>query len=99
MNITQLISVLGVSLIPTIVLVSLILYSDRKSREPLFLILICIFSGIFTIFLSLLMSRLVLPNLSNFNMYINEDEYLLFKEENNNLNKSEKKNKTTLIKH
>lgn len=79
MNITQLISVLGVSLIPTLALIFLILYSDRKSKEPLFLILICIFSGIFTIFLSLLISKLVLPSLNNFSIYLSEPEFNLIK--------------------
>ncbi len=56
--------VLILSLVPTFILLSLILYSDRKSREPIPLIAICIVSGVFTICLSLLLGQIVLPALN-----------------------------------
>lgn len=64
LSIIEIITVLAISLIPSLVMVFLILYSDRKSSEPFLLILICIFSGIFTICLSLLISNIILPNIS-----------------------------------
>ncbi len=58
------ITILIISLIPTFLLLSSILYSDRKSREPIVFILICIFSGFFTIGLSLLLGQIILPKLN-----------------------------------
>lgn len=79
LSIFQLLSVLGICLIPTIVLIFLILYSDRKSKEPFHLILICIFSGIFTICLSLLISQIVLPCFNNFSIYLTDKTFNLIK--------------------
>lgn len=64
LSLSDTIIILILSLVPTFVMLFLILYSDRKSREPLILILICLFSGIFTICLSLLLGQIVLPNLN-----------------------------------
>ena len=52
--------VLLLTVLPSIILLMLILYSDRRSREPLLMILICIFSGAFTISLSLLLDKLII---------------------------------------
>ena len=52
--------VLLLTIVPSILLLSLILYSDRKSREPLMMILICILSGAFTICLSLIVDKIVI---------------------------------------
>lgn len=52
--------VLLLTIVPSILLLMLILYSDRKSREPLLMILICIFSGAFTICVSLLLDKIIL---------------------------------------
>lgn len=60
MDISKIIIVLILTIVPSILLFSLILYSDRKSKEPLLMILICVFSGAFTICLSLLLDKLVL---------------------------------------
>lgn len=61
---SDIVLILILSLVPSIVMLFLILYSDRKSREPLILILICLFSGIFTICLSLLLGQIILPSLN-----------------------------------
>lgn len=66
MSFFELLSILILSLVPTIVLASIVLISDQKSREPLRLMLVCIFSGFFTISLSLLLGRIVLPQLNVF---------------------------------
>ena len=52
--------VLLLTIVLSILLLMLILYSDRKSREPLLMILICIFSGAFTICVSLLLDKIIL---------------------------------------
>ena len=57
---SKLIIVLLLTILPSVLLFSLILYSDRKSKEPLLLILICIFSGAFTICFSLIIDKLLL---------------------------------------
>ncbi len=64
LDVTSFLIVLLLSLVPTFILLSLILYSDRKSREPLIFILICASSGVFTIGLSLLIGQVILPNLN-----------------------------------
>lgn len=61
---SEIFPIILISLVPTFVMLFLILYSDRKSREPLSLILICVFSGVFTICLSLLLGQIVLPGLN-----------------------------------
>ena len=45
------------SLIPSLIIFGIILYSDRKSREPLFFIILCAISGLFTISLSLFLQK------------------------------------------
>lgn len=57
---SKLIIVLLLTILPSVFLFSMILYSDRKSKEPLLLILICIFSGAFTICFSLIIDKLLL---------------------------------------
>lgn len=64
LGLVNFIVVLILSLVPTFILLSLILYSDRKSREPIPLLAICVVSGIFTICLSLLLGQIVLPALN-----------------------------------
>lgn len=80
LDIPKLISVLLLTIVPSILLFSLILYSDRKSREPVYLILICVFSGIFTICLSLLVDRLLVK--THFvvgNLITNANSYSIYK--------------------
>ncbi len=48
------------TVVPSLLLLCLILYSDRKSREPLLMLLICAFSGAFTICLSLIIDKIIL---------------------------------------
>ena len=52
--------VLLLTIVPSILLLMLILYSDRKSREPVLMLLICIFSGAFTICLSLILDKIII---------------------------------------
>ncbi len=63
MSLLNYIFIVILSLFTTIIFVSSILYSDRKSREPVYMILICLVSGIFTIGLSILLGEVILPNL------------------------------------
>ena len=60
LNLSELLIVLVLTVVPSILLLMLILYSDRKSREPLLMILICVFSGAFTICLSLIIDKIIL---------------------------------------
>ena len=57
--------VLVASLIPSILLLIIALYTDRKSKEPMKNILICLGSGILTIALSKYLEELVMPYISN----------------------------------
>lgn len=63
MSIIEYISIFFLSIVTTIIFVSCIIYSDRKSKEPLHMLLICLFSGVFTICLTLLLGQIILPNL------------------------------------
>ena len=60
LDMPRLIVVILLTIVPSILLLTLILYSDRKSREPLSMILICILSGAFTICLSLIIDNIVI---------------------------------------
>lgn len=53
MNIYNIIFIFCISLIPSLIMLGIILYSDRKSKEPFFFILLCSISGLFTITLAL----------------------------------------------
>ena len=53
------------SLVPTIVLVCLVLYTDKESKEPSKNIIICLLSGILTIGFASYMENLVMPYFSN----------------------------------
>ena len=57
--------VLLFSLVPTLILVGVVLYSDRKSKEPIKNIVICLLSGILTISLAGYLEELVMPYFSN----------------------------------
>ena len=63
MSMFNYISVIFLSLLTTIIFVFLILYSDRKSSEPLYMILLCLLSSFFTISLSLFLGQFLLPKL------------------------------------
>ena len=63
MSIWNYISITVLSLLTTIIFVSAILYSDRKQREPIYMIILCLGSCIFTICLSLLLGQIILPKL------------------------------------
>lgn len=57
--------VLLVSLVPTLLLVGFVLYTDRKSKEPSKNIIICLLSGILTVALAGYLEELVMPYFSN----------------------------------
>lgn len=57
--------VLLFSLIPTLILVGFVLYTDRKSKEPNKNIIICLLSGILTIALAGYLEELIMPYFSN----------------------------------
>ena len=57
--------VLLASFIPSLFLVGITLYSDRKSREPNKNIIICLISGIFTISLARFFEQLVAPYIAS----------------------------------
>ena len=57
--------VLLFSLVPSILLVVFVIYTDRKSKEPIKNILLCVFSGILTIALAKNFETLVMPYISN----------------------------------
>ena len=77
---SKLIIVLLLTILPSVLIFSLILYSDRKSKEPLLLILICIFSGAFTICFSLIVDKLLLKyNLVIGNQIASIQGYNLFR--------------------
>lgn len=57
--------VLLFSLVPTLLLVGFVLYTDRKSREPSKNIIICLLSGILTVALAGYLEELVIPYFSN----------------------------------
>ena len=63
MNIFNYITIIVFSLLTTIIFIFLILYSDRKSKEPKSVIFLCLISGILPIFLSLLFGQYILPKL------------------------------------
>lgn len=57
--------VLAFSLIPTLILVGFVLYSDRKNKEPVKNIIICLLSGILSVALSGYLEQLVMPYIAN----------------------------------
>lgn len=76
----KLILVVLLTVLPSILLLSLILYSDRKSREPILMILICIFSGAFTICFSLLLDKFILKlNIINEAMFPSANSYSVYR--------------------
>ena len=63
MSIINYMTIIGLSLLTTIIFVFLVLYSDRKSREPIYMIFLCLISCVFTICLSLILGQVLLPKL------------------------------------
>lgn len=57
--------VLIFSLVPTLLLVAFVLYTDRKSREPVKNVILCLLSGILTISVAGYFENLVMPYFSN----------------------------------
>ena len=80
LNLFQLIGVLILSLVPTLLLLTLVLYADRKDREPTHLIIICMLSGLFTISLSILLGKILVPSLDVFKDGVfNTEQFSVFK--------------------
>lgn len=76
----KLLIVLILTIFPSILMLSLILYSDRKSREPLLMILICIFSGAFTICFSLLLDKAIIAlNLLDDSLFPTANSYSVYR--------------------
>ena len=63
MNLFNYIAVTFLSLFSTIVLVCMIRDSDRKQREPAYMIILSLISCLFTICVSLLLGQIILPKL------------------------------------
>ena len=63
MSIWNYIFIIFLSLFTTFIFIGLILYSDRKSKEPLYMIIISLSSCIFTISLALILGQVLLPKL------------------------------------
>lgn len=57
--------VLIFSLVPTLLLVAFVLYTDRKNREPVKNVVLCLLSGILTISVAGYFENLVMPYFSN----------------------------------
>ena len=75
----QMAIVISLSIIPSFIMFFLILYSDRKNREPVPLIIISVISCLFTIILSLLIDKVFLKlNISN-DILLSYNNYNLFK--------------------
>ncbi|MBR2712750.1 MAG: PrsW family intramembrane metalloprotease [Bacilli bacterium] len=80
LDFSKLLIVLLITILPSVLLLSLILYSDRKSREPLSMILICILSGAFTICFSLIIDKLILTlNLIDASMFPSQNSYSVYR--------------------
>ncbi len=80
LDFSKLLVVLITTILPSILMLSLILYSDRKSREPLSMILICILSGAFTICFSLIIDKLIVTlNLVNASMFPSQNSYSVYR--------------------
>lgn len=71
-----LVLILLLSLLPTFIIFGMILYSDRKSKEPVSLLTICLFSGFLTIAFSVFLQGKVVYLLDNLNT-INNTIYQL----------------------
>ena len=67
--------VIFISILSSIIFTSVILYSDRKSKEPSYMIALALLSGVFTIAVSLLVGKVILPHLN----YLNYESYTFVK--------------------
>ena len=80
LDFSKLLVVLLTTILPSVLMLSLILYSDRKSREPLSMILICILSGAFTICFSLVIDKLIVTlNIVNASMFPSQNSYSVYR--------------------
>ena len=80
LDFSKLLVVLLITILPSVLMLSLILYSDRKAREPIPMILICILSGAFTICFSLIIDKLILTlNLIDASMFPSQNSYSVYR--------------------
>ena len=80
LDFSKLFVVLLTTILPSVLMLSLILYSDRKSREPIPMILICILSGAFTICFSLIIDKLIVTlNIVNASMFPSQNSYSVYR--------------------
>ena len=63
-NIFNTLFIFGISIIPALIMFGLILYSDRKSKEPFFLMILCAISGIFTITLAMFIQNFIVNSIN-----------------------------------
>lgn len=66
--------ILGISIIPSLIIFGLILYSDRKSSEPFFLMVLCAISGLFTITTAMFIQNYIVNAIK----IVNIDEIISF---------------------
>ena len=64
-----------ISILSSIIFIVAILYSDRESKEPNYMIVLALLSGIFTIAVSLIVGQLILPKLN----FLNGESYNFIK--------------------
>lgn len=80
LDFSKLLVVLLITILPSVLMLSLILYSDRKSREPISMILICLLSGAFTICFSLVIDKLIVTlNLVDASMFPSQNSYSVYR--------------------
>ena len=80
LDFSKLLVVLMITILPSVLMLSLILYSDRKSREPIPMILICILSGAFTICFSIIIDKLIVTlNIVNASMFPSQNSYSVYR--------------------
>ena len=66
--------IFGISIIPSLIIFGLILYSDRKSSEPFFLMILCAISGLFTITTAMFIQNYIVNAIK----LVNIDEIISF---------------------
>lgn len=67
--------VIFISILSSIIFIVAILYSDRESKEPGYMIALALLSGIFTTIVSLIVGQLILSKLN----FLNEESYNFIK--------------------
>ena len=80
LDFSQTMIIILLTVVPSLLLLTLILYSDRKSREPVLMLLICAFSGAFTICLSLIIDKIILKyHLIGGDLFTDSNAYSIYR--------------------